>query len=61
MTEKQLRSTLIDSREYKERRIGGEMGIQEEPEPEGRGGTGWIVGMLGKIRETPRWVNELVW
>ena len=22
---------------------------------------GWVVGMLGRIRETPRWANDLVW
>ena len=61
MTEKQLRSTLAESREAKASRIDGEMGTQQEPEPEGRGSMGWLVGMLGRRRDTPRWENELVW
>ena len=22
---------------------------------------GWVIGMLGRRRATPRWVNDLVW
>ena len=23
--------------------------------------SGWVIGMLGRIRATPRWANDLVW
>ena len=23
--------------------------------------SGWVIGMLGRRRATPRWANELVW
>ena len=59
--EKQLQDNLADSQEAKgRRRIGGEMGIQQELEQEGIGRTGWVVGMLGRRRETPKWANKLV-
>ena len=62
---KRLRATIVDSRKAKgRRRIGGEMGTQYEPELEpeleGKGRTGWVVGIMGQRQETPRWVNELV-
>ena len=61
-TEKQLRATLVDSRDAKgRRRIGGEMNTQKGLETEGRRRTGWVVGMMGRRQETTRWANDLVW
>ena len=25
------------------------------------GKSGWVIGMLGRIRATPRWENDLMW
>ena len=47
-TEKQLRTTLTDSREAKERNTSGDMVMQYEPEPEGRRITGWVFGIMGR-------------
>ena len=51
LSEKQFNATPADSQKAKRRRIGWEIGKQQEPE--GRERAGWEVGMMVRIQETP--------